>query len=73
MGRPVAIRVSYAQDAGYLNRLLRAIEADPKMGSKRKKASSILLNTLTAILMVGERTGNEMADSVIAKMRQNED
>lgn len=38
MGRKTKIRVNYVQDATYLNRLIDAIENDPKMSSERKRA-----------------------------------
>jgi len=50
MGRPVRVRVSYAADAGYLAKLLQAIEKDDRQTQEWREKTAGLARELAAQL-----------------------
>jgi len=44
------MRVSYSQDAGYLVRLTRAIEEDPRLGTEERREACAALSSAVATL-----------------------
>lgn len=49
MGRKTKIRASYVQDATYLNRLVDAIENDPKLDKETKSQLVTLLSEVVLL------------------------
>ena len=55
MGRNVQTRVSYSADSGFLTRLARAIEIDPRRSAEWKHKCLTALNDLVTLFAQDER------------------
>ena len=51
MSRPVQMRVSYENDAGFLLRLSKAIEKDPKQPDTWRRETLTTIQTLVQLLL----------------------
>ena len=59
MAREVKIRANYKQDAGYLLRLARAVELDPKRSPAWKREIVSTLTSLSVKLLQSGTKGDE--------------
>lgn len=57
MGRDVKIRVNYQTDAGFLTRLARAIEQDPRRSAAWKAKAMTHISALVALFLEDAAAG----------------
>jgi hypothetical protein len=62
MSRPVAIRVNYREDAGYLLRLEAAIEIDVTQSDGWRKETMVIVRQLVKRLLEADKGRNKKLD-----------
>jgi len=68
LGRPVSVRASYRDDASFLIRLEKAIEADDKQDQKwRDETVAQVRNLAVRLLTVSDLGGAEEASELLLK------